>query len=162
MFLVSRLVALPEPLWKGSFPLVRALSVSPFFLLGQEGVLSTLVCCLDKNQLGRWLSPPNSPTQHFLLGSSTPLLREEGRTPAKWASCTITTFLEHISKATYEADLKGCTEVRACLFLFLERGRWRERNIDVPEIHRLVASHMSPTGDLACNPDMCPDQEWNQ
>ena len=30
-------------------------------------------------------------------------------------------------------------------------GRKRERNIGVGEIHQ------SPTGDLACNPGMCPD-----
>ena len=26
----------------------------------------------------------------------------------------------------------------------------------------VVASHTSPTGDLACNPGMCPDWESNQ
>ena len=26
----------------------------------------------------------------------------------------------------------------------------------------VVASHVAPTGDLACNPDMCPDWESNQ
>ena len=30
------------------------------------------------------------------------------------------------------------------------------------KIHPLVASRMSPTGDLACNPGMCPDSESNQ
>ena len=27
---------------------------------------------------------------------------------------------------------------------------------------RVVASHASPTGDLACNPGVCPDWELNQ
>ena len=28
--------------------------------------------------------------------------------------------------------------------------------------HCVVASCMPPTGDLACNPGMCPDWEWNE
>ena len=50
--------------------------------------------------------------------------------------------------------------------LFLERGEGREnereRNIHVREIHRLVASHTPPTGDLAHNPGRCPDWGLNQ
>ena len=38
----------------------------------------------------------------------------------------------------------------------------REGNIDVWEKHGPVASHTPPTGDLASNPGMCPDWEWNQ
>ena len=30
------------------------------------------------------------------------------------------------------------------------------------ELRGTVASHTPPTGDLARNPGMCPDQEWNQ
>ncbi|KAF6114729.1 hypothetical protein HJG60_010663 [Phyllostomus discolor] len=45
---------------------------------------------------------------------------------------------------------------------FLERGEGREkkkeRNINVQEKHQLVASCTPPTGDLAHNPGMCPDQ----
>ena len=47
------------------------------------------------------------------------------------------------------------------LSLFLERGegreKERERNIDVPEKHTLVASPTPSTGELAHNPGMCPD-----
>ena len=47
------------------------------------------------------------------------------------------------------------------LILFIFRGMAREgereRNNNVQEIYRLVASHVPPTGDLACNPGMCPD-----
>ena len=43
----------------------------------------------------------------------------------------------------------------------MEGERERERNIPVPEKHRLVASLMPPTGDLASNPCMCPDWEEN-
>ena len=50
-------------------------------------------------------------------------------------------------------------------YLFLERGEGREkdreRNIDVREIHQSVASRTPPSGDLAHNPGMCPDWEWN-
>ena len=45
------------------------------------------------------------------------------------------------------------------IYLFLERGRERERE---GENHQcVVASHMPPTGDLAHNPGMCPDWESN-
>ena len=51
------------------------------------------------------------------------------------------------------------------IYLFLERGegreKEREKDIDVWEKHGLVAFHMPPTGDLAHNPDMCPDLESN-
>ena len=50
---------------------------------------------------------------------------------------------------------------RFYIFIFRERGegnvKERERNIDVLEIHQLVASHTPPTGDLAHNPGVCPD-----
>ena len=50
--------------------------------------------------------------------------------------------------------------------LFLERWekreKERERNIDVWEIHQLVASHTPPTRDPACNAGVCPDWELNQ
>ena len=40
------------------------------------------------------------------------------------------------------------------LFIFRERGREGERE---GEKHQcVVASHMAPIGDLACNPGMCP------
>ena len=50
-------------------------------------------------------------------------------------------------------------------YLFSERGegreKERERNIDVQKKHQLVASHMPPNVNLACNPGMCPDWELN-
>ena len=43
--------------------------------------------------------------------------------------------------------------------IFLNRGREGERE---GEKHQcVVASHTPPTGDLACNPGMCPDWESN-
>ena len=44
--------------------------------------------------------------------------------------------------------------------LFLERGRKRGRIILMGETY--IAFHMTPNGDLARNPRMCPDWEWNQ
>ena len=51
------------------------------------------------------------------------------------------------------------------LFIFREGGgreKERERNIDMQQIHRSVVSCTSSTGDLACNPGMCPDWELNR
>ena len=45
------------------------------------------------------------------------------------------------------------------IYLFLERGRERERGGEKHEY--VVASRAPPTGNLACNPGMCPDWEWN-
>ena len=46
------------------------------------------------------------------------------------------------------------------LFIFREKGREGERE---GEKHQcVVASHVSPTGNLACNPGMYPDWESNQ
>ena len=42
--------------------------------------------------------------------------------------------------------------------LFLERGREGERG----KHQRVVASCAPPTGDLVCNPGMCPDWKSNQ
>ena len=52
------------------------------------------------------------------------------------------------------------------IYLLLERGKGKEkekeRNINVWGVHGLVVSHTPPTGDLAHNPGICPDWEWNQ
>ena len=52
------------------------------------------------------------------------------------------------------------------IYLLLERGerreKERERNINVGEIRVLAASHLPPTGNLACSPGVCPDWELNQ
>ena len=42
--------------------------------------------------------------------------------------------------------------------IFRERGREGDRE---GEKYQMVASHMPPTGDLVCNPGMCPDWELN-
>ena len=42
------------------------------------------------------------------------------------------------------------------------REKEKERNISVREIHQSVASCPPSAGDLARNPDMCPDQELNK
>ena len=43
------------------------------------------------------------------------------------------------------------------IYLFLERGREREREGEKQQC--VLASHAPPTGDLARNPGMCPDWE---
>ena len=49
---------------------------------------------------------------------------------------------------------------RSYLFIFREReGREEERE---RKHHCVVASCAPSTGDLACNPSMCPDWESNQ
>ena len=49
------------------------------------------------------------------------------------------------------------------LFIFRQRGRKGEREEEIILPYQcVVASHMPPTGDLACNPGMCPDWESNQ
>ena len=45
------------------------------------------------------------------------------------------------------------------IYLFLEGGKGREEG---EKHHCVVASPTPPTGDLACNPDVCPDWELNQ
>ena len=45
------------------------------------------------------------------------------------------------------------------VFIFRERGREGERE---GKKHQLVASYMPLTEDLAHNPGMCPNWEWNQ
>ena len=44
-------------------------------------------------------------------------------------------------------------------FVFRQRGSEGEREGDKHQC--VVASHLAPTGDLACNPGMCPDWESN-
>ena len=46
---------------------------------------------------------------------------------------------------------------RFYLFIFREKGREGERE----KYQCVIASRMSPTGDLACNPGMCPNQKLN-
>ena len=48
------------------------------------------------------------------------------------------------------------------IYLFIERGKERERNINVREKHQSVASCTLPTEHLAQNPGICPDQASNQ
>ena len=46
------------------------------------------------------------------------------------------------------------------IFIFRERGREGEREEE--KYPCVIASHLPPTGDLACNPGMCPEWESNQ
>ena len=81
-------------------------------------------------------------------------------------------FLLQCSKIYSAFPIHG-TQVMFFLYLYLflkilfifreggEREKERERNVHVWVKHCSVASHTPPTGDLACNPGMCPDWELN-
>ena len=63
--------------------------------------------------------------------------------------------MHHASESLFPFSFK---KKKIYSFIFRERGREGERE---EEKHQcLVASCIPPTGDLACNPGMCPD--WNQ
>ena len=49
--------------------------------------------------------------------------------------------------------------LKKVLFIFREKGREGEREGE--KYQCVVASRTPPTGDLACNPGMCPDWESN-
>ena len=72
---------------------------------------------------------------------------------------------QHGWKRTWQAGSHLATKfycfffffLRFHLFIFRESGKERERE---GEKHQcVVVSHTPPTGDLACNPGMCPDWE---
>ena len=46
-------------------------------------------------------------------------------------------------------------------YLFIFREKWREGEREGQKNPCVVASHVAPTGDLACKPGMCPDWELN-
>ena len=55
--------------------------------------------------------------------------------------------------------------LRFYLFIFREREMEGERESELSLAEKqqcVVASHTPPTGDLTCNPDMCPDRESNR
>ena len=47
------------------------------------------------------------------------------------------------------------------IYLFIFRKRGREGESDGEKHQFVVASHMSPAGDLACDPGMCPNWKSN-
>ena len=47
------------------------------------------------------------------------------------------------------------------IFFFREREGEKHRSICERYIYKSVACCTPPAGDLACKPDMCPDQELN-
>ena len=48
------------------------------------------------------------------------------------------------------------------VFIYFFREREREGEREGEKHQCVVASHAPPTGDLARNPGMCPNWEWNQ
>ena len=80
-----------------------------------------------------------------------------------WRITDLKSFEDKISSKTIFCVF-DTSFISIYLFIF-ERGKWkekeRERNIDVRGKHWSVASGLPPTGDLACNLGMCPDEELN-
>ena len=63
-------------------------------------------------------------------------------------------------KPLIESTIYLFLKIFKIIFIFRWWGREGERE---GEKHQcVVASHMPPLGDLAHNPGMCPDWEWNQ
>ena len=58
-------------------------------------------------------------------------------------------------------DVELDEEVAGLFYLFIFRERGREGEREQEKHQYVVASHLPPTGDLACNPGMCPDWESN-
>ena len=69
---------------------------------------------------------------------------------------------EHINLTSWEFYLSYCIVyfyfLKDFIYLFLERG-W-EDNREGEKHQCVVTSHAPPTGDLVCNPGMCPDLNW--
>ena len=71
-----------------------------------------------------------------------------------------------------EGERETCYSTYSCIhwfgcffFFFFLRfyylSIFRERGMEGEKHQCVVASHVSPTGDLACNPGICPDWESN-
>ena len=58
-----------------------------------------------------------------------------------------------------DPSITGVFFLRFYLFIFRERGREGEREGE--KYQCVAASRAPPTGDLACNPGVCPDWESN-
>ena len=63
-------------------------------------------------------------------------------------------------KPLIESTIYLFLKIFKIIFIFRWWGREGEREGEKHQ--RMVASRAPPTGDLAHNPGMCPDWEWNQ
>ena len=70
---------------------------------------------------------------------------------------SVLNFWNVLSSAVHLVNSKASLKKRFCLFIFREKGREGERQGE--KYQCVVASHVSPTGDPACNLGMCPDWE---
>ena len=68
--------------------------------------------------------------------------------------------LRHVIVKMPKVKNKESFKKRFHLFIFRQRGREREREGE--KYQCVVACHRPPTGDLACNPWVCPDWESNR
>ena len=116
-------------------------------------------CCGKENSRGNWeqwgmrmegwlLSSPHLPMGGCMRGKRSSLSLTFPSLSSKFCLVVIDPLL-------YFPPL-----LKKVLFLFIFRERVREGERE-GEKHLLIASHRSPTGDMACNPGMCPDWESN-
>ena len=129
----------------GAGLIMICLPASPVQSFLWEAVDSSLEF-LSSSILTYWISRPQS-----LISGLSDMVAEEVERGVGWEESNL--FSDRCQ--VYFTFFK-----RFHLFTFKERGREeeRERNIDVQE----VVSPTPPIGDLAHNPDMCPDWESNQ
>ena len=92
---------------------------------------------------------------------ATVLQRPSGSRRA-WARPALPQTGYQTSKKVFEMTPAPAVFFKDFTYLFLERGDERERNINVQDKHRSIASRIPPARDLVRNPGMCPDQELNQ
>ena len=99
-----------------------------------------------------------SKCEAFSVGNMAVFLYVWCETKVEWC-CVSSLFLSILPFVKCPLFLCFVFFILNILFIFRERGWEGERE---GEKHQCaVASHMPPTGGLACNPGMCPDWEWN-
>ena len=116
---------------------------------------------------GRLHAPPSRGPRRSRLSRGGHLLTPAGRRwtargagwhgPSSWGAPTYSLGFSRCPTLAPTPPLVGTfIFLRFYLFIFRERGKERREG----KKHQCaVASHAPPTGDLACNPGMCPDWE---
>ena len=86
-------------------------------------------------------------------------LRENHQVASKMSIKTSFTFFLPLFLSSF-LSLFPSFFFKKTLFIYFQRGREGEREREKHQC--MVASYTLPTGDLACNPGLCPDWEQNQ
>ena len=146
-------------------------SMSPHFLRANTTYFSELIEGLNE-RLHIWMPiyfALSRRVQVYKCGPSA----ISGKTPFHCQKCSSTYQILLPVKLANSSDSEPLKEflrpnascpcpsfLKDFMYLFLERGKEGKRE---GEQHQcVVASHTSPTGDLACSPGMCPGWELNQ